>query len=110
MEQYIIKGGNPLVGEVEIGDACGAVLTNQDRARRKVAMHHTVMVGMSQARQQVFGHAPLLAQRQRQLRTSHVHRQRLTRCIVQDQDERLVVIGREEVSCRDDVGMQRQLR
>ena len=24
MEQYIIKGGNPLVGEVEIGEKCGA--------------------------------------------------------------------------------------
>ena len=70
-------------------------------------MHHTVMVGMGQGRQQVFGHAPLLVQRQRQLGPSHVHRQRLTRSIVQDQDERLVVIGREEIPRRHDVGMQR---
>ncbi len=28
MEQYIIKGGNPLVGEVEIGGAKNAALAN----------------------------------------------------------------------------------
>ena len=30
MEQYIIKGGNPLVGEVEIGGACNFGGCNHD--------------------------------------------------------------------------------
>ena len=32
MEQYIIKGGNPLVGEVEIGGAKNAALGKIGRA------------------------------------------------------------------------------
>ncbi|MCY1354744.1 hypothetical protein D9M69_411350 [compost metagenome] len=97
------------LGEIEVGDAGGAVLADQNRARRQVAVHHTVMVGMGQGRQQVFGHAPLLVQRQCQLGPGHVHRQRLARCIVQDQDEGFVVIGWEKIPRRHDVGMQRQL-
>ena len=35
MEQYIIKGGNPLVGEVEIGGAKNAALAILAAADRK---------------------------------------------------------------------------
>ena len=72
-------------------------------------MHHRVLVGVHQRGQQVFGHAPLLIQRQRQLRARHMHGERLARHIVQNQDERLVVIGGEEIPRRDDIGVQRQL-
>ena len=37
MEQYIIKGGNPLVGEVEIGGAKNAVNYLKEKKHRKIA-------------------------------------------------------------------------
>ena len=96
-------------GKVEVRQPGGAILPNQHRARRQVAVHHRVLVGVHQRGQQVFGHAPLLIQRQRQLRARHMHGERLARHIVQNQDERLVVIGGEEIPRRDDIGVQRQL-
>ena len=41
MEQYIIKGGNPLVGEVEIGGAKNAALAILAAAMMKTLMMTT---------------------------------------------------------------------
>jgi len=68
-------------------------------------MHHAMLMCMRQGCQQVFRHAPLLVQGQSQLRARHMEGQRLARCVVQDQDERLVIIGRKEIPRRDDVGV-----
>ena len=97
------------LGKVEVRQPGGAILPHQHRARRQVAVHHSVLVRVLQGGQQVFGHAPFLIQRQCQLRARHVHGERLTRRVVQDQDERLVVVGRKKIPCRDDIGVQRQL-